>query len=118
MVSRHKIGVIGSMKRTKPTQPRLDESLLAHVPPFSKLETRQIREILDQASSKRYDEGVAVFEEGDEAERFFMLLDGYIRVVRISPSGEQVIALHIPCGQLFGSCRFPTAEALPRPPDG
>ena len=84
---------------------RLDESLLSHLPPFSKLERRQIREVLDRATLRRYDEGVAVFDEGAEAERFFMLLDGYIRVIRITPSGEQVIALHIPAGQLFGIAR-------------
>lgn len=85
----------------RPTN-RLDESLLSHLPPFSRLERRQIREILDLASSRRYDEGVSVFEEGAPAERFFILLDGYIRVVRITSTGEQVIALHIPPGQLFG----------------
>ena len=82
--------------------PQLDESLLNHVPPFSKLEARQIREILDQANARRYDTGVAVFEEGHDADRFYMLLDGYIRVVRITPNGDQVISLHIPAGQLFG----------------
>ncbi|SDW98261.1 Crp/Fnr family transcriptional regulator [Litoreibacter albidus] len=81
---------------------RLDESLLTDLPPFSKLSAREIREILDQASSRRYDEGVTVFEEGFDAGRFFLLLDGYVRVVRITPEGEQVIALHIPTGQLFG----------------
>ena len=80
----------------------LDESLLTQLPPFSKLGTEQIREILDQATSRRYDAGVAIFEEGHDAERFYMLLDGYIRVVRISEQGERVIALHIPCGELFG----------------
>ena len=84
------------------TLPRLDESLLSHLPPFSRLETRQIRRILDQASSRRYDEGVAIFEEGHPAERFYMLLDGYVRVVRITPAGEQVTALHIPAGQILG----------------
>lgn len=93
------------MKQARSVQPLLDESLLTHVPPFSKLDTWQIREILDQASARRYDEGVAIFEEGYEADRFFMLLDGYIRVVRITPSGEQVIALHIPSGQLFGMAK-------------
>ena len=43
-----------------------------------------------------------MFGEGLPAERFFLLLDGHIRVVRTSPEGEQVIALHIPPGQLFG----------------
>ena len=89
------------MNNARPAPMRLDESLLAHLPPFSKLDTRQIREILDLSSARRYDSGVAIFDEGHDADRFFMLLDGYIRVVRITPSGEQVIALHIPSGQLF-----------------
>ena len=84
---------------------RLDESLLRDLPPFSLLEDGQIREILDLASSRRYDADTVIFEEGDEAERFYLLLDGYIRVVRITPEGEQVIALHIPAGQLFGIAR-------------
>ena len=84
------------------TLPRLDESLLTHMPPFSRLSREQIRQILDLASSRRYPEGQAVFEEGAEAGRFFMLLDGYIRVIRITETGEQIIALHIPPGQLFG----------------
>ncbi|MBU1279541.1 MAG: Crp/Fnr family transcriptional regulator [Alphaproteobacteria bacterium] len=93
--------------------PRLDESLLSHVPPFSKLEKRQIREILDMASVRRLGEGVAVFEEGAPAERFYMLLDGYIRVMRITATGEQVIALHIPSGQLFGIARAIGRDTYP-----
>ncbi|MEX1233496.1 MAG: Crp/Fnr family transcriptional regulator [Roseovarius sp.] len=84
------------------TLPRLDESLLTHLPPFSRLQNRQIRTILDQATSRRYASDVAIFEEGQSAERFFMLLDGYVRVVRITQNGEQVTALHIPTGQLLG----------------
>ncbi|GGD29758.1 Crp/Fnr family transcriptional regulator [Sinisalibacter lacisalsi] len=90
---------------SRKTLPRLDESLLTHLPPFSRLEKRQIRTILDQATSRRYDSGVAIFEEGHPAERFYMLLDGYVRVIRITPTGEQVTALHIPAGQLLGIAR-------------
>lgn len=81
---------------------RLDESLLTGLPPFSRLDRAQIREILDLAVPRRHDEGTPVFREGEAAERFFLLLDGYIRVIRTTPEGEQVIALHIPPGQLFG----------------
>ncbi|MDZ7711449.1 MAG: IS630 family transposase [Roseovarius sp.] len=70
--------------------PRLDESLLTHVLPFAALDDRQIRGILDQATSRRYDAGVAVFHEGMPAERFYMLLDGYVRVTRMSATGDQV----------------------------
>ena len=49
------------------TLPRLDESLLSNVPPFSRLDRRQIRALLDQATSRRFDEGVTVFAEGEPA---------------------------------------------------
>lgn len=81
---------------------KLDESLLKPLPPFSRLERPQIREILDQATPGRYEEGTAIFNEGAPADRFYLLLDGFIRVIRTSREGVQVIALHIPPGQLFG----------------
>lgn len=81
---------------------KLDESLLTGLPPFSRLERGQLREILERATPQRYPEGSAVFREGLPADRFFLLLDGFIRVVRTTPEGEQVIALHISPGQLLG----------------
>lgn len=89
------------MRAEKPCA-RLDESLLSHVSPFLGLEPAQIRSILDQARLKHLDTGVAVFEEADEATRFFLLLDGYLQVVRHSPGGDQVILLYILPGELFG----------------
>lgn len=88
--------------RKRPLSSKLDESLVADLPPFARLARSAIREILDQATPRRYDEGTVVFSEGMAADRFYLLLDGFIRVVRTSPEGEQVIMLHIPPGQLFG----------------
>lgn len=82
--------------------PKLDESLLTGLPPFSKLSRDQIREILDQAVSRRYEAGTAIFHEGHDADRFFLLLDGYLRVIKTTPDGNQIIVLHISPGQLFG----------------
>ena len=82
--------------------PKLDESLLTGLPPFSLLERAQIREILDHAVSRRYEEGTTIFREGHDAGRFYLLLDGYLRVVRTTPGGDQIILLHISPGQLFG----------------
>lgn len=81
---------------------KLDESLLTGVPPFRKLARPQIREILDAAQALRFDAGVAVFSEGMPVDRFFLLLDGHIRVIRTTAGGDQIIALHIAPGQLFG----------------
>ncbi len=92
---------------------RLDESLIAQLPPFAALKREQIREILDRAEVRRVAKGQVVFDEGATADRFFLLLDGYIRVVRITESGEQVIALHIPMGQLFGIARALERDTYP-----
>ena len=81
---------------------KLDESLLTNLPPFCKLARPQIREILDAATPLRFDAGTAVFSEGQAVERFYLLMDGHIRVLRTTPGGDQIIALHIAPGQLFG----------------
>lgn len=86
----------------RPALKKLDESLLTGLPPFRKLAQPQIREILDAATALRFDPGVAVFSEGLTIERFFLLMDGHIRVIRTTPGGDQIIALHIAPGQLFG----------------
>lgn len=83
----------------------LDESLLTHVPPFDGLSRRDIREALDLAVPRRFEADETIFAEGEEAAHFFLLLDGTVRVVRTTPQGEQIIALHIPSGQLFGFAR-------------
>lgn len=81
---------------------KLDESLLTSLPPFHKLERPQIRAILDAATPLRVEAGQAIFSEGQTVDRFFLLLDGHIRVIRTTPNGDQIIALHIAPGQLFG----------------
>ncbi|WP_113911374.1 Crp/Fnr family transcriptional regulator [Roseovarius dicentrarchi] len=82
--------------------PKLNESLLSQLDPFKGLERAQIRSILDMATTHRFDTGEAVFHEGADANRFYCLLDGYIRVVRVTAEGEHVTVTHIPAGQLFG----------------
>lgn len=85
-----------------PSLRSLDENLISHIPPFRKLERVEIREILDAATPKRYSAGQAIFEEHEPAEIFFLLLDGHVRVIRTTASGDQVIARHIVSGELMG----------------
>jgi hypothetical protein len=77
------------------TFPRLDTSLLAHLRPFSKRQARQIRTILYQTTSARFEAGVAMFDEGAAAEWFQMLPDGYVLARRVKVTGEQATALHV-----------------------
>lgn len=89
-------------KVERKTHPMLDESLVSGLPMFDKLDRRQIRDVLDLATVRRVKANAAYFHEGEKADTFYMLLDGFVRMTRITKEGEQVIALHVPPGQMFG----------------
>lgn len=81
---------------------KLDLTLLRPIAHFSSLSDADIRFVLDHAQNHRFDAGTDVFREDDRADRFYLLLDGHIRVVRTNPDGEDVIVLHIHSGGMFG----------------
>lgn len=80
----------------------LDRSLIAGLGPFAGLAPADLDEVLQLARAMRFARDATVFEQGGEARSFFLLLDGYVRVVRFTPDGEQVIVRYIKDGELFG----------------
>ncbi len=87
----------------------LDASLFTNLPPFAGIGRDDLTALIARAKSTRFEKGTQIFSEGEKAHSFFLLLDGHIRVVRITPEGEQVIARYISAGELFG-----IAQALGR----
>ncbi|MEP3277407.1 MAG: Crp/Fnr family transcriptional regulator [Stappiaceae bacterium] len=81
---------------------QLDVSLISDLPPFVGMKKDAIRHLLDRANSHRYEKGATIFRDGEEAHSFFVLLDGHVRVAKINPDGEQIIARYISSGELFG----------------
>lgn len=82
--------------------PKLDTSLIAGLPPFEGLQREELAQVLSSARSLRFAREAAIFEQEAEAHSFFVLLDGYVRVVRTTPEGEQVIVRYISEGEVFG----------------
>ncbi len=80
----------------------LDASLIADIPLFQGVARQDLVELLSKAKSERYVKERTIFNQGEDAHSFFLLLDGHIRVVRITPEGEQVIVRYISSGELFG----------------
>jgi CRP-like cAMP-binding protein len=80
----------------------LDVSLLLDLPLFENMSQDDIQSVLSRSRSRYVPRGSAVFSEGTDATHFFLLLDGHVRVERMTPDGERVIPLHIPSGQLIG----------------
>jgi len=80
----------------------VDRSLVADLPMFAGLAPAEQDELLREARSTRYPKGTAVFEQGAEADRFFVLLHGHLRVEKTTPQGQQIVVRYVSAGELFG----------------
>lgn len=71
-------------------------------PVFEKLADADLDEILSLATSRRYAAGEAVFRQGQDADQFYVLLHGRLRVTQVTPEGQQIIVRMVNPGDLFG----------------
>jgi CRP-like cAMP-binding protein len=80
----------------------VDRSLVANLPLFRGLGAKELDEILASARAVRYAKGTSVFEQDGEAHSFFVLLHGNLRVVKLTPAGQQVVVRYVAPGEVFG----------------
>src|SRR5215204_453921 len=73
----------------------VDQSLVAHLPLFAGFAADELGEILREARSARFAKNSAVFEQGEEAHSFFVLLHGHVRASKTTPTGEQVVVRYV-----------------------
>ncbi len=86
---------------------------------FKKLDDDVLRTIIGNEPPRNYPKGKIIFQQGDEAYHFYVILSGWVKLYRQLPSGEQAI-LHISTeGEtfaeiaMFGDHRYPaTAEVV------
>lgn len=86
-----------------------DRSLIADMRLFQAAKPEELDAVLAGARLLRIARDAVVFGEEDEAHSFFLLLDGYVRVVKTAATGDQVIMRYIGPGELIG-----IAQALGR----
>lgn len=80
----------------------LNEKELLRLPQFKGVEPTKVSEMLNLATLRRVKEGEHLFETGDPAEEFFLLVEGYARLSRTTEHGEQLVLHHVTPGTLFG----------------
>ena len=88
----------------------IDRSVARAIPLFAQMTDPELDDVLASAVSRRYAAGTAVFEQGQPAEHFFVLLHGRLRVTQVTPEGQQMVVRMVNPGDLFG-----IAKALRRP---
>jgi CRP-like cAMP-binding protein len=84
------------------TMAAIDRSLIANWPPFAGATACELDAILEQARSAYRPKGTSLFEQDKNADSFFVLLHGRLRVTRLTPDGQQVVVRFAIPGELVG----------------
>lgn len=91
----------------------VDRSLVAALPMFAGLTPVEQEELLREARSVRYPKDTAVFDQGADADRFFVLLHGHLRVEKTSPQGQQTVVRYVSARGIVRRRAGDEPQALP-----
>jgi len=84
---------------------QVDRSLVEGLDLFEGMEPEGVDDVLSYATSRRYPQGEIVFEQGSEAEQFFLLLHGRVRATQLTAEGQQVVVRMVNPGDILGIAR-------------
>ncbi len=72
---------------------------LAYFPPLIRLEPEARRCLCDAARTINVPAGTRVFQEGSPSENYMLVLDGSVRVQKVSESGREIVLYRVESGQ-------------------
>jgi len=74
---------------------------VAAAPVFSGLPRMVLEELLKDAVVKQVSRGEILFVQGDPVTAFFLVLDGWVKIYRLTPSGAEAVVAVFTRGQTF-----------------
>jgi len=76
--------------------------ILAQIDLFSGLPMAHLRRVVDIGVEEQYKTGAQIFSEGEPGDKFYLILDGAVRISRFVPGmGEEALAV-VRAGNYFG----------------
>jgi CRP-like cAMP-binding protein len=94
-------------------------AVLAESVLFKDVGDNALRLLAERASSAGYKKGQLIFQEGDQAESLFVVIEGMVKITVMSPDGEQMVLTTLGPQDTFGELalldgrpRSATAEVL------
>jgi len=82
--------------------PALHRSLAQSLPAFSAMDDAELDDVMGRATALRIPKGSAVFEQGETATAFYVLLNGGLKVMKVTPDGQQVVIRFVIPGDIYG----------------
>lgn len=96
-----------------------DWAIVDRVPMFSAMGEALTRSLVRNRGPRRYERGDEVFQQGEPADAFFIVLEGWIKLFRELPTGDHVVVAIFAAGETFAEAamflggRYPvSAEAV------
>jgi CRP-like cAMP-binding protein len=74
--------------RSRPS--RVDLDILRANALFAGLDGEEVEDLLREAVVRHYRRGATLFVQGEAASTFFIVLDGWVRLSRVTPEGDEV----------------------------
>ncbi len=68
---------------------------------FGRLDEKQLEQVRRRAKHLSLNEGDSLFEQGDWADRFYLVLTGHIKLFRLSPDGNEKVIEVVDAGSTF-----------------
>ncbi|HMK55844.1 MAG TPA: Crp/Fnr family transcriptional regulator [Dissulfurispiraceae bacterium] len=87
--------------------------LVASIPLFKGLLKGQLDEIVNSMADQTFDRGQAVLLEGEPAEGFFVLVQGRVKIFKISSEGKEQILHFVSPGESFGEVPMFAGDRFP-----
>jgi CRP/FNR family transcriptional regulator len=88
-------------------------NIISAIPLFNGLPDDQLSAIRQIAVEKNYTKGQTIFSEGDETRGLFVVVDGRVKIYKVSAEGKEQILHIIEAGQSFGEVTVFTGQQLP-----
>ncbi len=87
--------------------------ILSETPLFSGLPENQLREVEQIATEKLFRKGETIFIEGDDGNGFYVVVDGRIKIYKVSSEGKEQILHIFGTGEPFGEVPVFTGKPFP-----
>ncbi len=97
---------------------RQDLEILRRVPIFAGLDESQLQGVLRDSSIRNHAKGRNLFQQGDAADRFYVVIDGWVKIFRLTPDGDQAVMSLFARGESFAEAamfmggRFPASAEV------
>ena len=77
------------------------------------MDEAELDDVIAHAKAERIPKGASIFQQGDPAKSFFVLLHGRLKVVKVTPQGQQVLIRFVNPGDIYGIAKALRREDYP-----